>query len=74
MAKVAQEYKVVTQATVNVVAVQTMTDDTANVLVAATSTVSNAAGQKQDPRAWRLAVDVARDGDQIKLAKVEFVP
>jgi Mce-associated membrane protein len=36
--------------------------------------VSNAASEKQDPRSWRLSVDVSRDGDQIKLAKVEFVP
>jgi Mce-associated membrane protein len=74
MVKVAQENKVVTQVTVNAVAVQQMTDDTATVLLAAMSTVSNAASQKQEPRAWRLSVDVARDGDQIKLAKVEFVP
>ena len=74
MVKVAQENKVVTQVTVNAVAVQQMTNDTATVLLAAMSTVSNAASQKQEPRAWRLSVDVARDGDQIKLAKVEFVP
>jgi Mce-associated membrane protein len=74
MVKVAQENKVVTQVTVNSVAVQKMTNDTATVLLAAMSTVSNAASNKQEPRAWRLSVDVARDGDQIKLAKVEFVP
>jgi Mce-associated membrane protein len=74
MVKVAQENKVVTQVTVNAVAVQKMTDNTATVLLAAMSTVSNAASNKQEPRAWRLSVDVARDGDQIKLAKVEFVP
>lgn len=72
--KVAQESKVVTEATVNAVAVQKMTDDTATVLLAAMSRVSNIASDKQEPRAWRLSVDVARDGDQLKLAKVEFVP
>lgn len=72
--RVAQEAKVVTEATVNAVAVQKMTDDTATVLLAAMSRVSNIASEKQEPRAWRLSVDVARDGDQIKLAKVEFVP
>ena len=51
-----------------------MSDDSAVVLVAATSHVTNAAGAKQDPRNWRLSVTVARDGDQIKLSKVEFVP
>ena len=74
MVKVAQENKVVTQVSINSVAVQKQTDDTATVLLAAMSTVSNAASQKQEPRAWRLSVDVARDGDQLKLAKVEFVP
>jgi len=51
-----------------------MTDNTATVLVAASSRVTNAAGAKEEPRAWRLSVNLARDGDQIKLAKVEFVP
>jgi Mce-associated membrane protein len=51
-----------------------MTDDTATVLVAASSSVTNAAGAKQEPRAWRLSVNLARDGGQLKLAKVEFVP
>lgn len=73
-ANVAKESKVTTQATVNSTAVQTMTKDTATVLVAVTTNVSNAASKEQAPRSWRLKVDVARDGGQIKLAKVEFVP
>ena len=72
--KVAKESKVVTEATVNAVAVQSMTKDTATVLVAVVTNVSNAASNKQDPRSWRLSVDVTRDGDQIKMSKVEFVP
>lgn len=55
-------------------AVQAMTQDTATVLVAATTKVTNAASKDQQPRSWRWSVDVARDGGQIKLAKVEFVP
>jgi Mce-associated membrane protein len=51
-----------------------MTRDTATVLVAVTTRVSNVASKEQGPRSWRLSVDVARDGGQIKLAKVEFVP
>ncbi|MDV3127769.1 hypothetical protein M1247_22825 [Mycobacterium sp. 21AC1] len=72
--KVAEQSKVVTEASVNSTAVDSMTDDSAVVLVAATSNITNAAGAKQDPRNWRLSVTVARDGDQIKLSKVEFVP
>jgi len=68
--KVAQDSKVITEATVNATAVQS----TATVLIAVTTRVSNVASKEQAPRSWRLAVDVARDGGQIKLAKVEFVP
>lgn len=72
--KVVQESKVVTKGTVHAAAVESMTDDSAVVLVAATSDVTNAAGAKNEPRAWRLSVTVARDGGQLKLSKVEFVP
>jgi Mce-associated membrane protein len=70
----AQESKVITEANVNALAVKSMTQDTATVLVAVTTNVSNAASKEQQPRSWRLNVNVARDGGQIKLAKVEFVP
>ncbi|MGH3639432.1 MAG: hypothetical protein ACRDUX_10410 [Mycobacterium sp.] len=70
----AQESKVITEATVNATAVQEMTKDTATVLVAVTTQVSNVASRQQQPRSWRLRVDVARDGGQLKMAKVEFVP
>jgi len=72
--KVAVESKAVTETNVTATAVESMTDDTATVLVAASSRVTNAAGAKQEPRAWRLSVNLARDGGQLKLAKVEFVP
>jgi Mce-associated membrane protein len=72
--KVATDSKAVTETNVTATAVESMTDDTATVLVAATSRVTNAAGAKQEPRAWRLSVNLARDGGQLKLAKVEFVP
>jgi Mce-associated membrane protein len=72
--KVAQASKVITEATVNATAVQSMSKDTATVLVAVTTSVSNVASKEQQPRSWRLRVDMARDGGQLKLAKVEFVP
>jgi Mce-associated membrane protein len=72
--KVAQDSKVITQVTVNAAGVESMTDDTAVVLVSATSRVTNSAGAKQEPRSWRLSVDLRRDGGQIKMEKVEFVP
>ena len=71
---VAQQSKVITEVTVNATAVESMTNDTAVVLVSATSRVTNAAGAKQEPRSWRLSVNLQRDGGQIKMSKVEFVP
>ena len=72
--KVAQDSKVITEVTVNATAVDSMTEDSAVVLVSATSRVTNSAGAKQEPRSWRLSVDLKREGDQIKMSKVEFVP
>jgi Mce-associated membrane protein len=72
--KVAQESKVTTEVTVNATAVESMNPDSAVVLVAAASKVTNSAGAKQEPRTWRLSVSLQRDGGQIKMSKVEFVP
>lgn len=73
---VVQQSKVVSQGTVQATAVDlgTMTENSAVVLVASTSEVTNAAGAKQDPRKYRLIVTVTRDGGQLKMSKVEFVP
>jgi Mce-associated membrane protein len=73
-AQVARDSKVVTEVTVNVAAIKSSTDTSATALVSATSRVSNSAGATQEPRSWRLLVDLVREGDQIKMSKVEFVP
>ncbi|CDO10970.1 hypothetical protein [Mycolicibacterium cosmeticum] len=72
--KTAQASKAATKATAQVAAVETMTANSATVLVTAATTVSDDAGANQQPRSWRLSVDMERDGEQIKLAKVEFIP
>jgi Mce-associated membrane protein len=72
--KVTQDSKVITDVTVNATGVESMTDDSAVVLVSATSRVTNASGAKQEPRSWRLSVNLQREGDQVKMSKVEFVP
>lgn len=71
---VAKESKVVTEVTVNTAALTSKTDNNATALVSATSRVTNTAGANQEPRSWRLKVDLVREGDQIKMSKVEFVP
>ncbi|KUI08441.1 hypothetical protein AU191_12285 [Mycolicibacterium acapulense] len=72
--QVAKESKVITEVTVNTAALTSMTDTNATALVSATSRVTNSAGANQEPRSWRLKVDLVREGDQIKMSKVEFVP
>ncbi|MGW5377822.1 hypothetical protein ACWESM_20515 [Nocardia sp. NPDC003999] len=71
---VIQQSRVATDGKVNATAIESMTEDSAVVLVAATSQVTNSAGARQEPRAWRLSVTVTRDGDQLRMSKVEFVP
>lgn len=72
--KTARVSKAVTEARISSVAVESATDNDAVVLVAAATKVTNANGAKQEPRNWRLSVELAREGDQIKVSKVEFVP
>lgn len=72
--KLAQDAKVVTEANVTGAAVDSVSDDKAVVLVAVNTKVTNTTGANQQPRPWRVAVDMVREGDQIKLSKVEFVP
>jgi Mce-associated membrane protein len=71
--KIVEESKVVARGNVYATAVESMTKDSAVVLVAATSEVTGPDGAKGKPRAWRLEVTVARDGDRLKMSKVEFV-
>lgn len=69
-----EQAKVATTVTVNGAAVQSIKGDSAKVLVAVTSEVSNSAGAQHEPRAWRLIVTVTRDGGKPKMSKLEFVP
>ncbi|MFV8320440.1 hypothetical protein [Mycobacterium sp. 23] len=72
--KVVEQSKVVTEGTVNAAAIESMDGRTAQVLVSATSRVTNSAGAKDEPRAWRLRVTVTEEDGQYKMSKVEFVP
>ncbi|MCX2931294.1 VirB8/TrbF family protein [Mycobacterium sp. CVI_P3] len=72
--KTAEQSKAVTVGSIKSAALDSDNGDTGVVLLAASSTVTNANGAHQDPRAWRMSVTVARDGDQYKMSNVEFVP
>jgi len=71
--KMTQESKVHTEAVVHAVAVQSHTNNSAVVLVAASTSITTATQTANDPRSWRLNVSIARDGGQLKMSKVEFV-
>ncbi len=69
-----EQSKVTTKAAVQAVAVESMTKDSAVVLVAAKSEITKPDQPQPQSRSWRLVVNVERDGGQLKISKVEFVP
>jgi Mce-associated membrane protein len=73
MAKNAQEAQVTTKATVQDVAVESMTDNSAVVLVVAKSDTINPDKSVRPSVFWRLSVNIDRDGDRLKMSKLDFV-
>jgi Mce-associated membrane protein len=73
MVKSAQDAKVTTKATVEGVAVESMTDNSAVVLLVAKSDTTNPDKSKRPPVFWRLSVNIDRDGGQLKMSKLDFV-
>jgi Mce-associated membrane protein len=72
-ASVVKDSKAVTQGTVKAAAVESMSKDSAVVLLLGNERITNSAGAKNDPRVFRFRVTVTRDGDQLKISKVEYV-
>jgi Mce-associated membrane protein len=72
--KTAEDSKTVTKGSISAAALESVTEESAVVLLAASSKVTNANGAQEDPRAWRMSVTVVRDGDRLKMSNVEFVP
>ena len=70
---VVKDSKAVTEGSVAATAVESMGKDSAVVLVLANERVTNLAGAKDQPRTFRFRVSVVRDGDELKVSKVEFV-
>ncbi len=69
-----QQSKATMKCTVQAVAVQSMTQDAAVVLVTAKTELAKADLPKPVSRSWRLVVNVEREGTQLKIARFEFVP
>ncbi len=72
--KAVEQSKGGSKGTVQAVAVQSMTNNSAIVLVAAKTEVTEHGGAKPESRAMRIVVDLRRDGGQLKVSRVEFVP
>ena len=73
MVKNTQDAQVATKATVQDVAVESMTDNSAVLLVVAKSDTINADKSSRPTVFWRLSIDLERDGDRLKMSKLEFV-
>ena len=73
MVKNAQDAQVTTKATVQDAAVESMTDNSAVVLVVAKSDTINPDKSNRPTVFWRLSVNIERDGDRLKMSKLDFV-
>lgn len=60
--------------TITEAGLESFAPDEARVLIAIAVTTSTAGAPEQDPRLWRMRIDVQKDGESAKVAKVEFVP
>jgi len=72
--KTAEDSKAVTKGSITASALESATADSAIVLLAASSQVTNVSGARGEPRPWRMSVTMSRDEDQWKMSNVEFVP
>jgi Mce-associated membrane protein len=63
-----------TQGTVTEAGLESQNGDQAQVLVAVSVKTSNAGAPEQQPRAWRMRINVQQVGDAIKVSDVQFVP
>lgn len=62
-----------TRGTVTESGIDSTDGDTARILIAMSVNVSNAGAAEQEPRNWRMRIDVQRVGDTVKVSNVGFV-
>jgi Mce-associated membrane protein len=73
MATQAEETKTSSKGTVEALAVESLSDDSAVVLVAARSEVTTVGNANRPPVVFRISVGITRDGGQLKMSKVDFL-
>jgi Mce-associated membrane protein len=72
--EVVKQAKAKSEGTVTEAGLEAESGDQAKVLVAVTVKTSNAGAPDQQPRAWRMRIDVQKVGGDAKVSQVEFVP
>lgn len=63
-----------TEGTVTAAGIEKLDGDQAQVLVTVTVRTSNAGQPEQDPRSWRMRINVDSDAGKKKMSDVQFVP
>jgi Mce-associated membrane protein len=63
-----------TEGSITEAGVESVTGDSAGVLVAVAVNTSNTGAANQPPRHWRMRIDVQKVGDTVKISNVGFVP
>lgn len=72
--KAVEQSKVSSKGSVQAAAVQSMSQDSAVVLVAAKSEITKPGQAKPESRSMRIVVTMERDAGQLKISRLEFVP
>lgn len=71
---VVKEAQSQTEGTITEAGLETQSGDQAQVLVAVTVKTVSAGAAEQQPRAWRMRINVHKVGDDAKADNIEFVP
>ncbi len=73
MVKKAQDSKIGNKVTVVTVAVESLSDNSGVVLVAAKTDATGPDNEKPPPALFRLSVTLNRDGGQLKMSKIDYL-
>ncbi|MGL4305442.1 MAG: hypothetical protein ACRCSF_04745 [Mycobacteriaceae bacterium] len=71
---VVKQAQVTTVGQITEAGIESSTSEGAQLLISATSKVTNSSGAQEEPRIWRLRVNMERVDGKILIAKVDFVP
>ncbi|MGV0768734.1 hypothetical protein [Mycobacterium syngnathidarum] len=73
-AEVVRQAKAKSEGTINEAGIESIVDDGAQILVAASVKTSNAGVPEPEPRYWRMRITVRQSGTETKVSNVGFVP